>query len=90
LPDILDKLDAEAAADCTHSFMEKERNLTYAFGRVGVFVRGVAKSPTVVAAEHTDAPDGSRTWWVIYVGREPGLYTTMYVHFYSALHYLTL
>ncbi|KAJ7918361.1 hypothetical protein B0H13DRAFT_1869540 [Mycena leptocephala] len=58
LPDILDKLDTEAAADC-------------------VFVRGVTKSPAVVAAEHTDAPDGSRTWWVVYVGREPGLYTTV-------------
>ncbi|KAJ7878690.1 hypothetical protein B0H13DRAFT_1892566 [Mycena leptocephala] len=58
LPDILDKLDAEAAAD-------------------RVFVCGVAKSPAVVAAEHADAPDGSRTWWVVYVGREPGLYTTV-------------
>ncbi|KAJ7866316.1 hypothetical protein B0H13DRAFT_2352604 [Mycena leptocephala] len=57
LPDILDKLDAEAAAD-------------------RVFVRGIAKSPAVVAAKHTDAADGSRTWWVVYVGREPGLYTT--------------
>ncbi|KAJ7921895.1 hypothetical protein B0H13DRAFT_1866318 [Mycena leptocephala] len=70
LPDILDKLDAEAAADRTHPFMEKEHNLTHAFGQVGVFVRGVAKSPVVVAAEHTDAPDGSRTWWVVYVGHQ--------------------
>ncbi|KAJ7880126.1 hypothetical protein B0H13DRAFT_2345745 [Mycena leptocephala] len=58
LPDILDKLDAEAAAD-------------------RVFVRGVAKSPATVTAEHADALDGSRTWWVVYVGREPGLYTTV-------------
>ncbi|KAJ7841226.1 hypothetical protein B0H13DRAFT_1910371 [Mycena leptocephala] len=39
LPDILDKLDAEAAAD-------------------RVFVRGVAKSPATVTAEHADALDG--------------------------------
>jgi hypothetical protein len=50
----------------------------------------VAKSPATVTAEHADALDGSRTWWVVYVGREPGLYTTVYVHFFSMpLYYLT-
>ncbi|KAJ7657373.1 hypothetical protein DFH06DRAFT_1328185 [Mycena polygramma] len=42
-----------------------------------VFVRAPAKTPAQVAAEHTNEPDGSRPWWVVFVGREPGLYTTI-------------
>ncbi|KAJ6568888.1 hypothetical protein B0H19DRAFT_1065669 [Mycena capillaripes] len=42
-----------------------------------VFVRVVAKTPAQVAALHANEPDGSRHWWVVYVGREPGLYTTI-------------
>ncbi|KAJ7089405.1 hypothetical protein C8R44DRAFT_892362 [Mycena epipterygia] len=41
-----------------------------------IFVRAVPKTPTQVEHEHATAPTGSRTWWVVYVGREPGLYTT--------------
>ncbi|KAJ7659736.1 hypothetical protein DFH06DRAFT_1326756 [Mycena polygramma] len=42
-----------------------------------VFVRAPAKTPAQVAAEHVSEPDGSRPWWVVFVGREPGLYTTI-------------
>ncbi|KAJ6632047.1 hypothetical protein B0H10DRAFT_2206459 [Mycena sp. CBHHK59/15] len=42
-----------------------------------VFVRAVPKTPAQVTAEHEEVPDGSRTWWVVYIGREPGLYTTI-------------
>ncbi|KAJ6556335.1 hypothetical protein B0H19DRAFT_1071442 [Mycena capillaripes] len=58
LPNILDRLNAEAAAD-------------------HVWVRAVAKDPAVVEAEHASELNGSRGWWVVYVGREPGLYTTV-------------
>ncbi|KAJ6527492.1 hypothetical protein B0H19DRAFT_1084036 [Mycena capillaripes] len=42
-----------------------------------VWVRAVAKTPDTVEAEHAAAPDGSHPWWVVFVGREPGLYTTV-------------
>ncbi|KAJ6466507.1 hypothetical protein DFH09DRAFT_1097861 [Mycena vulgaris] len=42
-----------------------------------VFVRAVAKTPQQVAAKHANEPEGSRPWWVVFVGREPGLYTTV-------------
>ncbi|KAJ7212393.1 hypothetical protein B0H12DRAFT_1079449 [Mycena haematopus] len=42
-----------------------------------VWVRANAKTPAQVEVEHTAAPDGSRPWWVVYVGREPGLYSTV-------------
>ncbi|KAJ7802011.1 hypothetical protein B0H14DRAFT_3488962 [Mycena olivaceomarginata] len=42
-----------------------------------VWVRAVAKTPPTVAAEHAHAPDGHRIWYVVFVGREPGLYTTV-------------
>ncbi|KAJ7799630.1 hypothetical protein B0H14DRAFT_3491451 [Mycena olivaceomarginata] len=41
------------------------------------WVRVVAKTPTAVATEHSSAPSGSRPWWVVFVGREPGLYSTI-------------
>ncbi|KAJ7888671.1 hypothetical protein B0H14DRAFT_2562244 [Mycena olivaceomarginata] len=41
------------------------------------WVRAVAKTPNQVALEHISAPAGSRAWWVVYVGREPGLYSTI-------------
>jgi hypothetical protein len=50
-------------------------------------VRAVAKTPTAVATEHSSAPSGSRPWWVVFVGREPGLYSTMYVFSMSPLRY---
>ncbi|KAJ6479432.1 hypothetical protein C8R47DRAFT_1218990 [Mycena vitilis] len=34
------------------------------------------KTPAQVAAEYADEADGTRPWWVVYVGREPGVYTT--------------
>ncbi|KAJ6462363.1 hypothetical protein C8R47DRAFT_1240003 [Mycena vitilis] len=42
-----------------------------------VFVRVPAKTPAQVAAEHANEAEGSRPWWVVFVGREPGLYTTI-------------
>ncbi|KAJ6506410.1 hypothetical protein C8R47DRAFT_1209587 [Mycena vitilis] len=33
-------------------------------------------TPAQVTAQFANHPDGSRPWWVVYVGREPGLYTT--------------
>ncbi|KAJ7896407.1 hypothetical protein B0H14DRAFT_3425775 [Mycena olivaceomarginata] len=41
------------------------------------WVPGVPKTPAHVTAEHAAAPSGSRSWYVVYVGREPGLYTTV-------------
>jgi hypothetical protein len=35
--------------------------------------------PAQVEHKYEAAPHGSRAWWVVFVGREPGLYTTMYV-----------
>ncbi|KAJ7795155.1 hypothetical protein B0H14DRAFT_3496338 [Mycena olivaceomarginata] len=42
-----------------------------------VWVEAIAKTPAQVEAEHTAASDGSRPWWVVYVGREPGIYTSV-------------
>ncbi|KAJ7906817.1 hypothetical protein B0H13DRAFT_2333065 [Mycena leptocephala] len=42
-----------------------------------VWVRVVAKTPQQVEAEHEAVPHGSRPWWVVFIGREPGLYTTI-------------
>ncbi|KAJ7789962.1 hypothetical protein B0H14DRAFT_2626574 [Mycena olivaceomarginata] len=41
------------------------------------WVRAVAKSPAQVAALNAGTPDGSRHCWVVYVGREPGIYFTV-------------
>ncbi|KAJ7815139.1 hypothetical protein B0H13DRAFT_2381242 [Mycena leptocephala] len=40
-----------------------------------IWVRVIAKTPEEV--EHEAVPHGSRPWWVVYVGCEPGLYTTI-------------
>ncbi|KAJ7301759.1 hypothetical protein DFH08DRAFT_978443 [Mycena albidolilacea] len=40
-------------------------------------VRAVAKTPAQVAAEHANVPDGTQQWWIVYVGREPGIYSTL-------------
>ncbi|KAJ7921489.1 hypothetical protein B0H13DRAFT_2318386 [Mycena leptocephala] len=42
-----------------------------------VFVRAVPKTPKQVVAENADAHNGSRSWWVVFVGREPGIYSTL-------------
>ncbi|KAJ6614214.1 hypothetical protein B0H10DRAFT_2221524 [Mycena sp. CBHHK59/15] len=42
-----------------------------------LFIREPAKDPATVKAEHASEPDGSRPWWVVYIGREPGLYNTI-------------
>ncbi|KAJ7303437.1 hypothetical protein DFH08DRAFT_825894 [Mycena albidolilacea] len=41
------------------------------------WVRAVAKSPVQVAALNAGVPDGSRHCWVVFVGREPGIYYTI-------------
>ncbi|KAJ7808483.1 hypothetical protein B0H14DRAFT_3482356 [Mycena olivaceomarginata] len=42
-----------------------------------IWVRAVAKTPAEVAAEQANAPAGTQQWWIVYVGREPGLYSTL-------------
>ncbi|KAJ7318328.1 hypothetical protein DFH08DRAFT_819935 [Mycena albidolilacea] len=42
-----------------------------------IWVRAVAKTPAQVAAEHINFPDGTQQWWIVYVGREPGIYSTL-------------
>ncbi|KAJ7886285.1 hypothetical protein B0H13DRAFT_1889304 [Mycena leptocephala] len=42
-----------------------------------VFVRDVAKTPGQVEAENAHIPNGTRPWWVVFVGREPGIYSTV-------------
>ncbi|KAJ6462249.1 hypothetical protein C8R47DRAFT_1240145 [Mycena vitilis] len=42
-----------------------------------LWVRQVAKTPLQVELEHRNSPDGSRPCYVVYVGREPGLYFTL-------------
>ncbi|KAJ6617322.1 hypothetical protein B0H10DRAFT_2218661 [Mycena sp. CBHHK59/15] len=42
-----------------------------------IFVREVPKTPAQVAALHTSASEGTRPWWVVFIGREPGIYDTV-------------
>ncbi|KAJ6537889.1 hypothetical protein B0H19DRAFT_1078996 [Mycena capillaripes] len=42
-----------------------------------IFVRAVPKTAAQVAVQHAQAPDGPRSWWVVYIGREPGIYPTL-------------
>ncbi|KAJ7884215.1 hypothetical protein B0H13DRAFT_1890073 [Mycena leptocephala] len=42
-----------------------------------VWVRANARTPAQVEAEHAAIPHGTRPWWVVWIGREPGLYTTV-------------
>ncbi|KAJ7740986.1 hypothetical protein B0H14DRAFT_2637928 [Mycena olivaceomarginata] len=42
-----------------------------------IWVRAVAKTPAQVAADHANVPDGTQQWWIVYVGREPGIYSTL-------------
>ncbi|KAJ7308734.1 hypothetical protein DFH08DRAFT_975068 [Mycena albidolilacea] len=42
-----------------------------------IWVRMVTKTLAEVAAEQANAPDGTQQWWIIYVGRDPGLYSTL-------------
>jgi hypothetical protein len=51
--------------------------LSYYFA--DTWVRAVAKSPTQVTTLNAGVPDGSRHCWVVYVGREPGIYYIMCV-----------
>ncbi|KAJ7453518.1 hypothetical protein FB451DRAFT_1373822 [Mycena latifolia] len=44
--------------------------LHYREANDNVWVRAVAMTPE-------QATDGARPWWVVYIGREPGLYTTV-------------
>ncbi|KAJ7818076.1 hypothetical protein B0H14DRAFT_3474135 [Mycena olivaceomarginata] len=42
-----------------------------------IWVRATAKSPHQVGLDHANASDGQRVWYIVYVGREPGLYDTV-------------
>ncbi|KAJ7858240.1 hypothetical protein B0H14DRAFT_3447367 [Mycena olivaceomarginata] len=42
-----------------------------------IWVQAVAKTPAQVAAEHANVPDGTQQWWIVYVGQEPGIYSTL-------------
>ncbi|KAJ7241517.1 hypothetical protein B0H12DRAFT_1074509 [Mycena haematopus] len=76
LPAVLDRLTEKEAAD-SKSFPLFALPSISDPPRSDVWVRANAKTPAQVHAEHTAAPEGSRPWWVVYVGREPGLYTTV-------------
>ncbi|KAJ7210211.1 hypothetical protein B0H12DRAFT_1237544 [Mycena haematopus] len=41
------------------------------------WVRATPRTPTQVAADLANLADGTRALWVVYVGREPGIYTTV-------------
>ncbi|KAJ6515215.1 hypothetical protein C8R45DRAFT_1086429 [Mycena sanguinolenta] len=38
---------------------------------------GTPRTPAQVAAEHANVAEGSRSLWVVFVRREPGVYTTI-------------
>ncbi|KAJ6546149.1 hypothetical protein B0H10DRAFT_1969748 [Mycena sp. CBHHK59/15] len=42
-----------------------------------VFVRVVAKTPPKLRLCTPRPADGSRAWWVVFVGRDPGIYDTL-------------
>ncbi|KAF8214424.1 hypothetical protein K438DRAFT_1749545 [Mycena galopus ATCC 62051] len=68
LPQILDCVAQEEAADSQAADSQAADN---------TWVRAVAKTPAQVTALNDGVPDGSRHCWVVYVGREPGLYHTI-------------
>jgi hypothetical protein len=70
----LDQLNEEAATDSTYLLTPTPISSHYSSD---IWVRVIAKTPEEVEAMHEAVPHGSRPWWVVYVGREPGLYTTM-------------
>ncbi|KAJ7653999.1 hypothetical protein DFH06DRAFT_1133578 [Mycena polygramma] len=77
--DLLDK--AHALTTCAQDLYDRLPGLVDLINEEAaddnVFVRAPAKSPAEVEAEHATESEGSRPWWVVFVGREPGLYTTI-------------
>ncbi|KAF7349659.1 hypothetical protein MSAN_01692400 [Mycena sanguinolenta] len=70
LPPLLQRLsDAAEAAEAAAAETPQETSPAW--------VRDTPKTPAQVATEHADLADGSRILWVVYVGREPGVYTTV-------------
>ncbi|KAJ6515213.1 hypothetical protein C8R45DRAFT_919293 [Mycena sanguinolenta] len=43
----------------------------------GTWTAGTPRTPAQVAAEHANVAEGSRSLWVVFVRREPGVYTTI-------------
>ncbi|KAK7005560.1 hypothetical protein R3P38DRAFT_2794723 [Favolaschia claudopus] len=59
-----------------HDRLEKEQAIAQDRSSSPLWRNETAATPSEVAKIHKKVADGSRTWWVVYVGREPGLYTT--------------
>ncbi|KAF8209554.1 hypothetical protein K438DRAFT_1753897 [Mycena galopus ATCC 62051] len=72
LPYLLDRFQADA--DRLTSFQAAAEPIP---ASDNLWVGAPAKTPAQVAADHANAADGQRHWWVMFVGREPGLYTTV-------------
>ncbi|KAJ6609624.1 hypothetical protein B0H10DRAFT_2225752 [Mycena sp. CBHHK59/15] len=72
---------ADAIADLASSVQAKLpailKQLHEEAAEDNIFMRAIPKSPAEVAADHARAADGSRPWWVVFVGREPGIYDTV-------------
>ncbi|KAJ7823227.1 hypothetical protein B0H14DRAFT_3470206 [Mycena olivaceomarginata] len=78
LPTILDRLNEEEAQDSTSFSSSRLPAHPPAFFLLQIFGSArVAKTPAEVAAEQANAPAGTQQWWIVYVGREPGLYSTL-------------
>ncbi|KAF8169709.1 hypothetical protein K438DRAFT_1983095 [Mycena galopus ATCC 62051] len=86
LPDLLARFEAEAAARAPPD--EPPTSLLASYQvfwpmlnvyalLLDVWVVATAKTHTQVAANHANAADGQRNWWVVFVGREPGIYATV-------------
>ncbi|KAJ7871698.1 hypothetical protein B0H14DRAFT_3439407 [Mycena olivaceomarginata] len=82
LPALVDRLNMEATAHMVEATARRLDRLNIhhddpAAPTEVVWVEAVAKTPAQVEAEHAAATDSSRPWWVVYVGREPGIYTSV-------------
>ncbi|KAF8143735.1 hypothetical protein K438DRAFT_1783436 [Mycena galopus ATCC 62051] len=70
------------AARVTRVAQDLQATLPELFARVDAVDRGDwvrdddPKTPAQVEAQYANLPDGRRDMWVVYVGREPGVYDT--------------
>ena len=63
----------EAADRASFPFLYANSSIT----PLDVWVHAAARTPQQIKAEHAAIPHGPRPWWVVWIGREPGLYTTV-------------
>ncbi|KAJ6484703.1 hypothetical protein C8R45DRAFT_1098858 [Mycena sanguinolenta] len=69
IPPLLQRLTAEPEPAAEPEPEAAEEN--------SLWIPDTPKTPAQVAAEHANLADGSRPIWVVYIGREPGIYTTV-------------